>query len=57
MEDEALGPLDQCERILESRVREAAERLEQGKRLEKHGGVMAKDTVMRFQEEAGAMTK
>ncbi|XP_042883473.1 cytokine receptor-like factor 3 [Penaeus japonicus] len=56
MEDEALGPLDQCERILESRVREAAERLEQGKRLEKHGGVMAKDTVMRFQEEAGAMT-
>ncbi|XP_042230897.1 cytokine receptor-like factor 3, partial [Homarus americanus] len=56
VEEEARGPLDQCGCVLETRVREAAERIEQGKRLQKHGGVMAKDTVIRFQEEAAAMT-
>ncbi|KAK7078196.1 hypothetical protein SK128_014425 [Halocaridina rubra] len=56
VQEEALDPLDLCERMLEAKVQEAAERVEQGKRLQKHGGVLAKDTVIRFQEEAGAMT-
>ncbi|XP_045600126.1 cytokine receptor-like factor 3 [Procambarus clarkii] len=56
VEEEARGPLDQCENVLETRVREAVERIEQGKRLQQHGGVMAKDTVIRYQEEAAAMT-
>lgn len=56
VQEEALDPLDECGRMLEARVREAADRVEQGKRLQKHGGVLAKDTVIRFQEEAGAMT-
>lgn len=56
VEEEALGPLEQCGCVLDSRVKETAERVEQGKRLQKHGGVLAKDTVIRFQEEAAAMT-
>ncbi|XP_066961686.1 cytokine receptor-like factor 3 [Macrobrachium rosenbergii] len=56
VQEEALDPLEQCSQMLEAKVREASERVEQGKRLQKHGGVLAKDTVIRFQEEAGAMT-
>lgn len=57
MEEEALEPLEQCERELAGRVGDAAERVAQGQRLQRHSGVMARDTVLRFQEEAAAMTR
>ncbi|KAK4321851.1 hypothetical protein Pmani_007371 [Petrolisthes manimaculis] len=56
VEEEAVSPLDQCAGVVVARVRETMERVEQGRRLQKHPGVLAKDTVIRFQEEAAAMT-
>ncbi|KAK8403515.1 hypothetical protein O3P69_000526 [Scylla paramamosain] len=56
VEEEALGPLEQCGRELACRLDEVEERVTQGERLQRHSGVMARDTVLRFQEEAAAMT-
>lgn len=56
VEEEALGPLEQCGRELACRLEEVEERVTQGQRLQRHSGVMARDTVLRFQEEAAAMT-
>ncbi|KAG0720756.1 Cytokine receptor-like factor 3 [Chionoecetes opilio] len=56
VEEEALGPLEQCGREVAGRLEEAGQRVAQGERLQHHSGVMARDTVLRFQEEAAAMT-
>ncbi|XP_045112301.1 cytokine receptor-like factor 3 isoform X1 [Portunus trituberculatus] len=56
VEEEALVPLEQCGRELACRLDEVEERVTQGQRLQRHSGVMARDTVLRFQEEAAAMT-
>lgn len=57
VEEEAVSPLEQCAEVVGVRVKETMERIEQGRRLQKHPGVLAKDTVIRFQEEAAAMTR
>lgn len=55
VEVEALGPLDECGRLLSDRLKGCSDRLQQGARLQKGTGTKAKESIIRFQEETAQL--